>query len=70
MADKDCDSCKHGKVQYCTGKTGQPLTKLGGFRPAPEIVDQKAFWTYVECKKNFGLPKAAYINKCPLWVKR
>lgn len=70
MSEKDCNTCKHGKIQYCVGADGQPLPKLGVDIPVPEIPDQQSFWTYVECKKNFGLPKAAYINNCPLWIKK
>jgi len=67
--DKSCKSCKHGKIQYSPDKNGNPIPKGNHNDAPPEIPDSEKFWTYVECKKNFGLPKAAYIidGKCPLF---
>ena len=68
----DCSLCNHGSIHYSPDKNGNPIRKLKDKGPevAPEVADSENFWTYVQCKKNFGLPKAAYIGKCPLFQPR
>jgi hypothetical protein len=70
MNDDICLSCKHGGIHYCPDKNDNPIPKGNHSSPPPELPDSVNFWTYISCKKNFGLPKAAYINKCPLWQSK
>jgi hypothetical protein len=71
LPDTPCDQCVNGNVNYCLGRDGKPIAKRDGWTdPPPEQVDMVNWWTWISCKKNFGLPANCYVNSCPLFKQR
>lgn len=60
--DKECHNCSHWSKHVCVDSAGNPIARTAKLAPEP-------FWTYEECKKNWGLPKSAYLDasKCPFY---
>lgn len=74
MADRECNQCVHGSYHYCVDDQDRPIQRNwksyeGDVSLLPTEPDTEKFLMYVQCKKNFGLPKSAFINanKCNLF---
>lgn len=64
MTEKLCSDCIHWSRHVCKDANGNPVAR--------EAKLAEPFWYYEECKKNWGLPKNAYVNalKCQFYKKR
>ena len=58
---KACDNCMYSSQHQCLDSEGKPILKYDA-SGNQYVKLEEPYWTYVECKKNFGLPKVCYTE--------
>ena len=58
---KSCNVCVHYSEHQCLDTEGKPILKYQHDGNQYVKLDEP-YWTYAECKKNWGLPQVAYTS--------
>lgn len=58
---KECENCVHFSKHQCLDANGESILKYNSENNQYVKLDEP-YWSYAECKKNWGLPKVAYIT--------
>lgn len=58
---KSCEVCVHFTKHTCQDSEGNPILKYDASENK-YVELEEPYWTYVECAKNWGLPKVAHTS--------